>query len=1179
MKKVRHLILLALVCFCCTLQAWAGYSGTPTAPVQISAENYSSYGFTASNYSAFVGYYGISNAEELYGFAAKVNSGSTSINGVLTADIVVNDSVLKADGSLIDGADTALVAWTPIGTSNRQYSGTFDGNGHTVSGLYFYNTTSGRYPSGGDYVGLIGCCTGNTAIKNVGVIDSYLHGTFDVGAILGYTSSNSTITNCFNTSTIIASASYACAGGICGYNGNCTITNCYSTGKIRANGKYVGGIVGEKGGTISNCFYLDSCAFDGSNKVQYGIGNSSQGSSTADVAGCTISATADDFASGKIAYLLNGSENGVAGWYQKLSSPVDSLPVLDATRGKVWRGCGEVYVNDPDDAPHSYVDGICTVCGEYMEPTLVADAAIADSLGLTEDYVGFYAIENGAQLYWFAQKVNGGSTAIKGVLTADIALNDSVLRADGSLIGGADTALVAWTPIGNSSYNYSGTFDGNGHTISGLYFNNTSSSNVGLFGRVSNPTIKNVGLVDSYIKGNQYMGGICGYINGGAQITNCYNEATVYATSHQAGGICGYMNSSSAVINGCYNTGYVSGYYQHMGGICGYQSYGAITNSYNVGKVYSSAGNGTSNYANVGGISGYMTNSASIANCYNTGDVESYGYSAGGIVGYIKSSSNKVTNCYNTGSVKASSYVGGIYGYCSNSSAVLTNNFALSGTATGCDGGQFATADEFASGKVTFALNNSKSDSSIVWFQTIDTDSLPVFDKTHSTVYASEPCHTAFANSALEANPHTFDESGICTVCGAKMPATFVADAAVADSLGLDEKYVGYYAISKPVQLYWFAEQVNSGSTSINGVLQNSIVVNDSVLTEDGSLKGTPAQTWTPIGNSSYKYAGVFDGQGHTISGVYINGSNSYVGLFGYIDAGTVKNVVLADSYIAGYQYVGGICGYISGAAQISNCHNSATVYASYDGDACAGGICGYMYVSSATISNCTNNGYISVYRRNVGGICGYQSSGTITNCHNNGRIYANAGNSTGNYSYAGGISGYMDNYSYANISYCYNTGAVEGKGTYTGGITGRIYGKITYCYNVGAVTASSNVGAIYGYNNSANCSNNYALSGSAINNWGGTFVTAEEFANGRVAYLLNNSKSDSTVVWRQNIGTDSLPVYDNTHSIVYLAAPCAVYSNSTEKEHGTCNVLGQCLDCGKYITAPLYHGAVVESC
>ena len=1186
MKQIRHLILLALMCFCSALQAWAGYSGTPTQPVQISAENYSSYGFTASNYSAFVGYYGIRNAEELYGFAAKVNSGSTSINGVLTADIVVNDSVLKADGSLIDGADTALVAWTPIGTESYKYAGIFDGNGHTVSGLYFNNTNT-------SYVGLFGFITGGT-IRSVGVVDSYFKGYWYVGGIAGeLKDGTSTISNCFNEASIYAAhGSYAFAGGIAGhaYGSTSTITNCYNKGKISTKGQYTGGICGilESSASLSNCFnvgsvtssttsYLASIAPRWSNAGS--ITNSFYLEGTSAVAGNGNSATAEEFASGKIAYLLNGSENGAAGWYQNLSSPVDSLPVLDASHGKVWHSCG--YANIPDGLPHNYVDGKCTVCGEYKEALLVADADVADSLGLSESFVGYYAIENIGNLYWFAQKVNSGTTSIKGVLTTDIALNDSVLRADGSLIGGADTALVAWTPIGTSSYAFAGTFDGNGHTISGLYFSNTTSSNypaggkyVGLFGYVSSPTIMNVGLVDSYIKGNQYVGGICGYINGSAQITNCYNEATIYSNYNgesNIGGICGYMSNSSTVIENCHNAGYVNGRGYVVGGICGYQNNGKITNCYNTAKIYAYSQNNTGYYSEVGGITGLIQNTASIENCYNTGIVETPAQYAGGIVGYMNSSSTKVTGCYSIGNILSyNSTSSGIVGYM-NSTGTCTNNFALTSTAVSSKGGKFASADEFASGKVTFALNNSKSDSTIVWFQTIDTDSLPVFDKTHSTVYASEPCHTAFGNSALEANPHTFDESGICTVCGAKMPATFVADAAIADSLGLDEKYVGYYAIAKPVQLYWFADLVNGGTTDAKGVLQNSIVVNDSVLTEDGSLKGTPAQTWTPIGNSSYKYAGVFDGQGHTISGVYINGSNSYVGMFGNIGAGTVKNVVLADSYIKGYSYVGGICGYINGAAQISNCHNSATVYASYDGDACAGGICGYMGNSSATISGCTNNGYISVYRRCVGGICGYQSSGTITNCHNNGRIYANAGNSTGNYSYAGGISGYMDNYSYANISYCYNTGAVEGKGTYTGGIAGRIYGKITYCYNVGMVTASSNAGAIYGYNNSANCSNNYALSGSAMYNWGGTFVTAEEFANGRVAYLLNASKSDSTVVWRQNIGTDSLPVYDSTHSIVYLAAPCAVYSNTTEKEHGTCNVLGQCPDCGKYLTAPLY--------
>ena len=1109
MKQIRHLILLALACFCCTLQAWAGYSGTPTEPVQISAENYSSYGFTADNYSAFVGYYGIRSAEELYGFAAKVNSGSTTINGVLTADIVVNDSVLKADGSLIDGADTALVAWTPIGTESYKYAGIFDGNGHTVSGLYFNNTNT-------SYVGLFGFITGGT-IRSVGVVDSYFKGYWYVGGIAGkLKDGTSTISNCFNEASIYtAHGSYAFAGGIAGhaYGSSSTITKCYNKGKIVGSGEYTGGICGilESSASLSNCYnvgtvtstttsYLASIAPRWSNAGT--VTNSYYLAGACAVAGNGTSATAEEFASGKIAYLLNGSENGAAGWYQNLSSPVDSLPVLDASHGKVWHSCG--YANIPDDLPHNYVDGKCTVCGEYKEALLVADADVADSLGLSESFVGYYAIENIGNLYWFAQKVNGGSTAIKGVLTADIALNDSVLRADGSLIGGADTALVAWTPIGTSSSAYTGTFDGNGHTISGLYFSNTTSSNypaggkyVGLFGYVSSPTIMNVGLVDSYIKGNQYVGGICGYINGSAQITNCYNEATIYSNYNgesNIGGICGYMSNSSTVIENCHNAGYVDGRGYVVGGICGYQNNGKITNCYNTAKIYAYSQNNTGYYSEVGGITGLIQNTASIENCYNTGIVETPAQYAGGIVGYMNSSSTKVTGCYSIGNILSyNSTSSGIVGYM-NSTGTCTNNFVLNGTTANTNGGTFATAEEFASGKVTFALNNSKSDSSIVWFQTIDTDSLPVFDKTHSTVYASEPCHTAFGNGAVEANPHTFDESGICTVCGAKMPATFVADATIADSLGLDEKYVGYYAISKPVQLYWFAEQVNSGSTSINGVLQNSIVVNDSVLTEDGSLKGTPAQTWTPIGTSSIAYTGTFDGQGHTISGLYLNiTSKSYVGLFGYTSSATIQNVGVEDSYIRGYQ--------------------------------------------------------------NIGGIAGYANGTNITNCHFAGYVY-------GSYYYVGGISG-----GYGVITNCYNAGAVNGY-YYTGGICG-YYGTQIRCYNIGTVTGSSYYRAING--NGGTQSYCYYLNTSASSAGGGSSATAEEFANGRVAYLLNASKSDSSVVWRQNIGTDSLPIADSTHSIVYLAAPCAVYGNSPEKEHSTCNVLGQCPDCGKYLTAPLY--------
>ena len=135
-----------------------------------------------------------------------------------------------------------------------------------------------------------------------------------------------------------------------------------------------------------------------------------------------------------------------------------------------------------------------------------------------------YQIWTAAELYWFAGLVNGTltdgtsqKTNANAVLTANITVNMSVLKEDGTLAdnySGFDTCI----PIGyNSNTSYTGIFDGQGHTISGLYFNNSTTRNaVGLFG-YNKGTIKNVGVVDSYFCGNQNVGGVCGYNNEGTK--------------------------------------------------------------------------------------------------------------------------------------------------------------------------------------------------------------------------------------------------------------------------------------------------------------------------------------------------------------------------------------------------------------------------------------------------------------------------------------------------------------------------------------------------------------------------------------------------------------------------------------------------------------------------------------
>ncbi|MBO7497128.1 MAG: hypothetical protein J6T98_11290, partial [Salinivirgaceae bacterium] len=100
MKTTKHILLAAALCLCSAFNAEAAYNGTPVTPKQINSSNYATYGFTAETYLDYVDWYAISTAAELYGFAALVNGGTNSANGVLTADIIVNENVLKADGTL-----------------------------------------------------------------------------------------------------------------------------------------------------------------------------------------------------------------------------------------------------------------------------------------------------------------------------------------------------------------------------------------------------------------------------------------------------------------------------------------------------------------------------------------------------------------------------------------------------------------------------------------------------------------------------------------------------------------------------------------------------------------------------------------------------------------------------------------------------------------------------------------------------------------------------------------------------------------------------------------------------------------------------------------------------------------------------------------------------------------------
>lgn len=305
-----------------------------------------------------------------------------------------------------------------------------------------------------------------------------------------------------------------------------------------------------------------------------------------------------------------------------------------------------------------------------------------------------YLIEDAADLKAFAEKVNAetdGQPDAHAILTANIRLNGSaengVQKQVAELSEPKDFSSLHfenWIPIGSAEHPFIGSFDGHynneNHTVSGLYVN--GGEYVGLFGAVAGgAVIRNVGVVDSYIKGENYIGGIVAvlytdggtYVHGGnITVENCYNAGTIVGSGSEIGGVVGKIGNDAEndviTINNCYNTGTLNGD-KYVGGIFGRVSIAEggtlkISGCYNTGAV-------TGSGSFVGGVTASLYarygKNLSISDCYNTGSVKG-GDDVGGVVGYISNYESgtdiTVDNCYNIGSVVGTgSFVGGVVGY------------------------------------------------------------------------------------------------------------------------------------------------------------------------------------------------------------------------------------------------------------------------------------------------------------------------------------------------------------------------------------------------------------------------------------------------------------------------------------------------------------------------------------
>lgn len=290
-----------------------------------------------------------------------------------------------------------------------------------------------------------------------------------------------------------------------------------------------------------------------------------------------------------------------------------------------------------------------TIENSDSQTSVQADANVKPDV----DEDGVYQIANGEDLEWFAALVNGTLTdgtskdnGAKAVLVSDITLGE----------GSAETN---WTPIGNYSEKYTGSFDGAGHTIKGLNIESDKTYQ-GLFGYVGTTgVVKNVTVEGSISSSKNFVGGIAGYNAG--NIEGCCNKARVTSTKQYVGGIVGNNNGLPA-------------------------SYANIISCYNVGHI---SGGENRTVSNTGGITGKNTN-ANISSCYNVGTVESKGSKTGGLAGYAYS--GNVSNCYNVGIVTSTSAsdVGAAFGWGHKTKVQSEKIYYLDGAYTvgiGNDGG------------------------------------------------------------------------------------------------------------------------------------------------------------------------------------------------------------------------------------------------------------------------------------------------------------------------------------------------------------------------------------------------------------------------------------------------------------------------------------------------------------
>ena len=718
-----------------------------------------------------------------------------------------------------------------------------------------------------------------------------------------------------------------------------------------------------------------------------------------------------------------------------------------------------------------------------------------------------YTIDDAKDLKNLADSVNGGN---------DFKNCYFRLQKDIDLTG------VDWEPVGlGENTVFEGVFDGNGNKITGLSIKCDSEWDyAGLFGACgSNSVIKNL-TVEADMDLNSdggigYAGAVAGYTAGA--IENCDATAEINTVNASADGIfavgavAGYVDGGSikdSTGRGCITTADSENVLKgtFAGGIAGYVKGVDIAECENYAEIESV---GEKNYTTAGGIVGGADNETDvfrvISGCSNEGNIS--GATVGGIVGFLEfggAGDLNIENCYNAGEIHIAAS--------ENSNKIASGAVIAGGIAGACGYGTAHIINSYNYGAFTSDMSNA-----------------PCYGIGSAVDIQSSYCLDNVQYSLVDADGVT-STTGIITAAKFADKSTFegwdFADVWIMDNsvqrpmlkskknyawhlIGLagDGSEENPYLIPDLTALKAVRAYIDSGSNTVNMYFKQTADID---LGWSGNLWDSSQESWEPIGSRAHRFNGTFDGDGHKITGLYIDDDKYYTGLFGYIGGtGTVKNVTIENGYVGNDNIIGSV-GAVAGGCDgtIENCVNKVAVssYSLGDGDfAHTGGIVGYVG-KSGRIIKCGNEG--DVYSEYVaGGVAGY-CAGEAENLYNAGMVEGITG---------GGVIGSING---GTLNIAYNTGTIfffeDDKfmreiPRATGQIAGKSNGEITSVYYRDDTIAAVGDGVAAD----------------------AAFIDLDTLETGEFAYTLDLLQSERGV-WGQKLGTDTHPVFASDDNAVY---------------------------------------------